>query len=477
MDKKYSIKKTKQIEKNYYFSLIIFIIIFFSSGVITSMNDILIPKLKSIFNLSYFKSMLVQFCFFLAYFIISALYYLISINKKNLLLKIGYKNMIVIGLITSSIGGFLFYPATIFNTYIFFLGALFILASGITLLQIGVNPYITLLGNPETASSRLSLTQGFSSLGSTIGPLIGSILILNVSTISYKQNNQTGIDKMKIPYIIISILLFLIAIIIKNTNLPNINNSKNQNKNQNLIKKYRNLKYGIIAIFMYVGAEVSIDSLIIVFLSKIDNNINMLENKASQLLSLYWGGAMIGRFFGAIFLSKTNKKIKFSIILLILTIALYYSNKIINFNNQIKNYFWLIIIINIIAFFIGGKKSNKILSIFSLIVIILLLLGALSSPNLAIASIISIGLFNSIMFPTIFTLGVKDLKNDTQRGSSLLIMAIVGGAIMPLIQGKIADITNVQLSYLTPIICYLYIFFYGINGYKKNYNNSCHIRK
>lgn len=452
--------------KTYIFPLITLTILFFFCGFITSMNDVLIPKLKSSFRLNYFESMLVQFCFFLAYFIISFIYYILSLYRRNTIIKLGYKNIIIIGLIISCIGSLLFYPASNMHSYPSFLLALFILASGITLLQISANPYVTLLGTPENSSGRLSLTQAFNSLGSTVAPLIGGKLILDVS-INHLDNNNISI----LPYLIISLILFFIAIIINITKLPEIiydyNNKKIKLYSENLIKKYRHLKYGVIAIFMYVGGEVSINSLIIAFL--IDINIaGLSENHAAQFLSFYWAGTMIGRFFGAIFLSKMKNKNKLILLIIILIIGFFYSAIMVNLNINIIKYFWTLIIINMVTFyFINKNISHNILSIFSILVITLLIIAISSSSIFAIWSIIGIGLFNSIMFPTIFSLAIRDLYNDTSKGSSLLIMAIVGGAIIPLVQGKLADITNVQFSYLIPIICYIYVFFYGINGYKK----------
>lgn len=469
-------KNTPQSNSNkYLFPLATFTLLFFSCGLITSMNDVLIPKLKSSFDLNYFQSMLVQFCFFFAYFIVSAIYYLLSLTHGNLIMRIGYKNIIFIGLLTSATGSLLFYPACSLHSYPSFLAALFVLASGMTLLQIGANPYVTLLGSPETASGRLNLVQAFNSLGCTIAPLIGGKLILDVAA------NQLGKTETieKTPYLIISLMLLLIALALKITQLPKMVHRDEKGVstyNHILIKKYRHLKYGIIAIFMYVGGEVSIGSVIIIFLE--DSGITEITyNQGAQFLSLYWGGAMIGRFFGAIFLSKMDKKTKFVLVLTVLTGAFYYSGAVTNFNPDVTQYFWVLIILNVGAFFIGANIPHRTLSVFSLFVIASLFIGALSSSTLATWAIIGIGLFNSIMFPSIFSLAVRDLHRDTPRGSSLLIMGIVGGAIIPLIQGKLADMTNVQLSFLAPVVCYVYLFFYGINGYKKQMNKNQNLWK
>lgn len=450
-------------KKKYNIAIFIFIIIFLLCGLITSMNGILVTRLKYIFNLNYFESTFIQFCFFLSYFITSLIFYIINYKLKNSINKIKYKNIITTGLIIALLGSLLFYYIANMQSYYAFLTALFILASGITLLQIGVNPYITLLGNPKTASGRLNLAQAFNSLGSTIGPLIGgNVLLNNQKNHKYILNIPQQIKKI---YSTISIILILIIIIIININLPDkIKRQQIYNKNKLLINKYKHLKYGIIAIFMYVGAEVAIDSLMIVFLENCKMNIT--QNVASKFVSLYWGGSMIGRFFGSVFLSNLNKKIKSIIIFLLLVLSLYYSNLVTKYNIEIRNYFWLLIFINVIAFIYGKNIPQKTLSIFSIIIIILLLIGSLLKTTYAISCIIGIGLFNSIMFPTIFSLAIKNLNKDTPTGSSLLIMSIVGGALIPIIQGKIADLTNVQISYLTPILCYAYLLFYGLTGYK-----------
>ncbi|XCI75294.1 MAG: sugar MFS transporter [Flavobacteriales bacterium] len=438
-------------------------LLFFSWGFITSMNDVLIPKLKSAFDLTYFQSMLIQFCFFFAYFIISAIYYLLSVSRGDPILKMGYKNMIIIGLLITAVGSLLFYPAASMHLYPLFLGALFILASGITILQIGANPYVTFLGKLETASGRLNLTQAFNSLGTTIAPLIGGNLILNMAA-----GQLEGVHVVKLPYLVTTVLLVLMAVVIKVASLPRVIHDEEKDgsiSSGRLITKYRQLKYGVVAIFMYVGGEVSIGSLIVNFLA--DTNIaGISESQAAKFLSLYWSGAMIGRFFGAIFLSDTARKIKLGLISSVLIGAFYYSGWVADFSPEVVRYFWMLILLNLGAFFVGANVPHRTLTVFSVFVVVSLLVGSLASLALAMWAIVGIGLFNSIMFPTIFSLAVRDLYRDTSQGAALLIMAIVGGAIIPLIQGWVADLTNVQHSYLVPVICYVYLVFYGISGYK-----------
>ncbi|XOD69203.1 MAG: sugar MFS transporter [Flavobacteriales bacterium AspAUS03] len=460
-----SSKSSLQEDSNKYFlPLATVTLLFFAWGFITSMNDVLIPKLKLAFDLTYFQSMLIQFCFFFAYFITSAIYYLLSVSRGDPILKMGYKNAIVIGLLIAAVGSLLFYPAASLHSYPLFLVALFILASGITILQIGANPYVTLLGKSETASGRLNLTQAFNSLGTTIAPLIGGNLILGTAA-----SQLEGAHAIKLPYLVTTILLLLMAVVIKMARLPRVIHDEEKEgliSSGSLIKKYRQLKYGVVAIFMYVGGEVSIGSLIVNFLAD-TNIVGISESQAAKFLSLYWSGAMIGRFFGAIFLSDTARKIKLGLILSVLIGAFYYSGWIADFSPEVVQYFWMLILLNLGAFFVGTNMPHRTLTVFSLFVVLSLLIGSLTSSDLAMWSVIGIGLFNSIMFPTIFSLAVRDLHRDTSQGASLLIMAIVGGAIIPLIQGWVADVTNVQYSYLVPLICYVYLTFYGINGYKE----------
>jgi FHS family L-fucose permease-like MFS transporter len=403
-----------------------------------------------------------------AYFITSLIFYIITYRHKKIINRLDYKTIINLGILTSILGSILFYISTITQYYYYFLASLFILASGLALLQISINPYITLLGNPNTASSRLNLIQAFNSLGSTIGPIIGSSIL-----VQQKNNVYEKYQNIKNIYCIIAILLIIILLIINIITTPKVNNkyitTYLQKKNKIKNHTYTNLIYGMIAIFMYVGGEVSIDSLMISFLTK--SHIHNISNyEASKLLSLYWGGSMIGRFFSSIFLSHMNTNKKYTLIILILIISWYYSNIIITFNNQIKHCLWILTLINIISFYLGKNIPETTLSIFSILIITFLLISSLCKTPLAASALIGIGLFNSIMFPTIFSLAIKNLKENTQTASSLLIMSIVGGAIIPIIQGKIADLTTIQLSYLTPIICYAYLLFYGFKEYQKNYS-------
>lgn len=441
-------------------SFVVITALFFMWGFITSMNDILIPKLKAVFNLTYTEALLVQFTFFFAYFIVSLIYYFISITKGDPILKMGYKNAIVLGLVVTACGSALFYPAAQTLLYPLFLGALFVLASGITILQIAANPYVSLLGKPETASSRLNLTQALNSLGTTLAPLIGAYLMLkNVS-------ENAGAEVVKMPYLGITATLLLIALLIKMAKLPKVTGDDAEMiSGTGNIFKNRHLSLGIIGIFAYVGAEVAIGSLIVNFLAE-ENIAGLTHEEAGLYLSMYWGGAMVGRFFGAIFLAELTAQKRTVYLAVIGALSLVYAYWVTDYKLHLAFIFVGLVVINLIAFFIGRNKANRTLAVFSFIIILALLIASFATGALAMWSVITIGLYNSIMFPNIFTLAIKDLGANTSKGSSLLIMAIVGGAIIPLAQGMLADSIGVQLSYLLPVLCYLYLMYYGIEGYK-----------
>lgn len=434
-------------------SFIVLISLFFIWGFITCMNDILIPLFKKNFHLSHAEAMIVQFTFFGAYFIGSLLYFIISNIWGDPINKIGYKNSIVIGLCLSAVGSFLFYPASMLNTYSLFLSGLFIIGLGFTLLQISSNPYIAILGKPETASSRLNLAQGFNSLGTIIAPLIGGFLI-------FKFNHNINTNSLIIPYLTFTIVFIILAIIFKLLSLPDIN-STNIVKNFP-IKKYPQLYWGILAIFMYVGSEVSIGSILISFLKQPTIG-NMNEYEASKYVSMYWTGLMIGRFTGSILI---NKKQRYTSLIGIFLIIIFSWIFIANVHDMVTAFIYLgFIILNIVILFFT-RKTTLSLSSFAIINILLLLITINSKGNLAIWTTVTTGLFNSIMWSNIFTLAIDKLGKYTSTASSLLIMAIVGGAILPLCMGLIADLTTIQQSFFVPMVGYIYIFLYGIYRYK-----------
>jgi MFS transporter, FHS family, L-fucose permease len=445
--------------KNYTMALIVVTGLFFMWGFMTVQNDILIPYLKKVFELNYAKAMLVQFAFFGAYFIGSLIYFLISLFFGDPIGKIGYKSGIIYGLLLSSFGALLFYPAAEFRMYGFFLSALFVLGLGFTLLQIAANPYVAILGSEKTASSRLNLSQGFNSLGTTIGPLIGAILIFKVFAVS----ETASADAVKIPYLIFAGVFILLAVLIKVSHLPKVTQSGEIQRGAGVLK-YPHLVFGGIAIFMYVGAEVSIGSILISYLG-LENIAGLNEMQASKYVAFYWGGLMIGRFMGAVSLSDMkNKNLKF-LLLLAIPVAAF---GVIWFYNDLHTalIYLVFLLINLAAFMAGKSLPNRTLFIFSLIAISLLVVTLLTNGKVAMWSVIGIGIFNSIMWSNIFTLAIAKLGKFTSQGSSILVMMIFGGALVPLIQGAFADAYGVHLSFVVPILCYVYLAFYGLKGYK-----------
>lgn len=468
-------KSSTQISENpktsYTGPLIVVTLLFFMWGFITCMNDILIPKFQEVFTLQNWQAMLIQTAFFGAYFIVSVAYFLFSISKGDPVNKVGYKNGIIIGLIIAALGCVLFFPAAQFESYLFFLLALFILASGTAILQIAANPYVAILGPPETSSSRMNLAQALNSFGTTIAPIIGGYLIFDAVA-----TQEVNADSVKLPYIGLAATLLLIAVLIKVARLPQFKTRDDLKISKAGALKYNHLVLGMICIFMYVGGEVAIGSAIINFL-KLPHIAGLEEAESKHYLAFYWGGAMLGRFFGAVALASFKKEnYKYLIIGLIWVITFVTVFGIYGLDQALI--ISGLIAVNLCVLFLGRFIPNKTVGFYAGSVIILLLMGTFLSGHVAMWSIIAIGLFNSIMFPTIFDLAIKKLGVHTSQGSSLLVMAIVGGAIIPPLQGVFADLTgNFQLSFLVPILCYVYIFFYGFYGYKPKQRGEPLIRK
>jgi len=384
-------------------------VLFFFWGFVTVLNDILVPHLKSVFDLNYTKVMLIQFAFFLAYFIF-------SLPSAKVIDAIGYKKTMVGGLLTMGLGAFLFVPAASTLSYPLFLAALMVLAGGITALQVAANPYVSVLGPPETASSRLNLTQAFNSLGTTIGPWIGGLLILGTAVVGKDAlSKMQQAASVKVPYMIIGTALIVFAALIGMFKLPTIPSVERHadGRHEGSLWKYRHLVLGCVAIFTYVGAEVAIGSFLINYFKEPEIG-NLPEVIGAKFVAYYWGGAMVGRFVGSAILQKV--------------------------------------------------KTGTVLGIAAFCSCALVLTSMLTNGHVAMWSIILVGFFNSIMFPSIFTLGIAKLGPRTGDGSGLLIMAIVGGAIIPVVQGAIADRIGVHHAFVLPVICYLYIAYYALRS-------------
>jgi len=393
-------------------------VLFFMMGFITCLNDILVPFLKSVFSLSYTQASLIQFCFFSAYAIM-------SIPASKLIEKLGYKKAMILGFIVAATGCLMFFPAVTLHSYGVFLCALFVLATGIVLLQVAGNPYVAILGDPETSSARLTLAQALNSVGTFIAPHFGSFFILAALA-------KSGAEAVKIPYLGLAATLIIIAFVISRIALPTINtaisdtDSQSDSDGRTSAWGYSNLVFGVIGIFAYVGGEVSIGSYLINYFEQ-PEIAGLNHETGAEFVSYYWGGAMVGRFIGAYVLNKV--------------------------------------------------RPNLVLAAHALLVIALILLSINSTGSMAMWSIIAVGLFNSIMFPTIFTLAVKGIGKFTTQGSGFLSTAIVGGAIVPVLYGATVDFVRgeygsealgLRVAFVIPILCYLYIAWFGFKGYKQS---------
>ncbi len=376
-------------------------VLFFMMGFITCLNDILVPFLKQIFELSYTQASLIQFCFFGAYG-------LTAIPAAKLIEKVGYQKGMVIGFIVTALGCLLFFPAVSLHKYEVFLFAFFVLATGVVLLQVAANPYVSILGPVETASARLTMTQAFNSFGTFLAPFFGSILIL--STLQNSMNSEA----VKYPYLFIAIVLVIIAFVLGRMKFPELPKSTTAGEESwAYTLKQPNLLLGMLGIFVYVGAEVAIGSFLVNYVME---NVALPETEAANYIAFYWGSAMVGRFLG------------------IYTLKLFAPGKVLVFHSALA---------------IG-----------------LILLSVNSTGMIAVYTMIAVGLCNSIMFPTIFTLALKGFEKSAERASGLLATAIVGGAFIPLCTGWMADTAGLRTAFILPALCYAYIAFYGIKARK-----------
>ncbi len=468
--------------KGYRSAFIVMTALFFMWGFITCMNDILIPFLKKVFDLNYFQAMLVQFTFFGAYFIGSLIYFIISTTLGDPIYKIGYKRGIIIGLSLSALGCIMFYPAAGLKIYGLFLAALFVLALGFTMLQIAANPYIAILGRPEGASSRLNLSQGFNSFGTTIAPIIGGYFVFHFfatygKPLLDKFGNVVTSDlgqpltafSLQVPYLLFAGVFLLLALIIGVMKLPQLTGDHDMEVNAGALR-YRNLVLGFVAIFMYVGAEVSIGSLFINYAKEL---LHFPEMTSKSFLAFYWGGAMIGRFLGAISLSdkaserkKLTGMIMTSIVGFFLIYFIVYLESGTGFPISNVLPFTGFLVLNFLAFRLGKSMPARTLLIFAFVNIAMLISAMAFTGKFSLWFIIGIGLFNSIMWSNIFTLAIKDLGKYTSQASSILIMGILGGAIIPIVQGSIADaMGGIHYSFFVPILAYIYLVYYGWKGH------------
>lgn len=397
--------------------------LFFMWGFLTCLNDILIPHLKGIFELNYAQAMLVQFCFFSSYF-------LFAVPSGKLVEWRGYKGTMVIGLLVMATGAFLFLPASTAASFGLFLSALVILAAGITSLQVAANPYVANLGPPETAAARLNLSQALNSLGTAVAPIFGGALILGTTQVApeklksftaaalqaYRTEQASSV---RLPYIGIGLTLVLLAVALALVKLPTMDFTRDIRPGEmhppsdDTIWKHPVLLAAALGIFVYVGAEVSIGSFLVNYFG-LPGIAAMPEQQAAKYVSIYWTGAMIGRFIGSWLLTKL--------------------------------------------------RTSTVLASAAVFAFLLVVTSILTHGHTAMWAILAVGLFNSVMFPSIFTVGLSGLGPLTSKGSSLMVAAIVGGALIPLAEGHLADNIGVQHAFIIPATCYVYIALFGWFG-------------
>jgi len=401
-------------------ALVVLAAVFFMWGFATVLNDVLVPHLKAVFELNYAEALLIQLVFFLGYL-------LMALPSAKLLERTGYKAAIVLGLAGMAVSAVVFVPAAELASYGVFLLALFLLASSITLLQVAANPYVAVIGPPATASSRLNLVQAFNSAGTTLAPIFGGLLILGRSATGTEANAGAPLTAAQrladahavvLPYLLIAAALLALAFLLWRVRLPDLapqmrRPARAERAEQSLLR-HRNLVWGVPAICIYLVAEIGVGSTLVNFIS-LPSIGAMSHAEAARYLSLFWGGAMAGRFIGALLLRSV--------------------------------------------------RADRLLAAVSLGALLLASIAIGASGRLAMWSLIAIGLMHSIMFPTIFTLAIEGLGPLTEEGSGLLIMAIAGGALSAL-QGVIADHIGLQLSYVLPAACYVYVLFYAVWGAK-----------
>jgi FHS family L-fucose permease-like MFS transporter len=432
-------------------------VLFFMWGFMTVFNDILIPRFKDAFTLDYFHAMLVQFAFFGAYFIGSLLYFAISVATGDPIARLGYKNGVVIGLVISALGSAIFWPAATMLSYPLFLLALFVVGLGFAMLQIAANPYVTILGPERTASSRLNLAQAFNSLGTTLGPLVGGYLIFQY----FARTGAHGADSVKMPYLAFSIVFAMLAAIFFFIRLPDIGEGKIEPGFAAL--RFPHVDLGMLAIFMYVGGEVAVGSSIINFLGQ-PKVAGLSQLEASGYVSLFWFGMLIGRFMGAVELSDLSPRTK-QLLLAAIPIAAFTVLVLIRGWATVQMYLPLVFLCWVL-FQCGKSLAGRTLMIFSLAVVALLATALLAGGKLAMWCVIGAGLFTSIGWSNTFSLAIEGTGIYKSQASSLLVMAILGGAILPPLQGHVADRWNLQISYIVPLIAYAYVAFYGWKGHK-----------
>jgi FHS family L-fucose permease-like MFS transporter len=391
---------------SYVVPLALMVSLYFGIGFITAMNDILVPHFKDLFHLTNFLALLVQMAFFGAYFVM-------SVPSGWVVGRIGYKLGIVVALATMGVGLLLFLPASMIIFYPLFLFALFVVGSGLALLQVAINPYVGALGAPETAASRLNLCGGFNSLATTIAPKVGAAFIFIAAGATAVQLAHS----VRMPYVILACCAFAMALLTLFVHLPDLIEKRSEASVAagGGAWQFCNLRFGAAAIFCYVGAEVAIGSIMISFLGQPSMG-GMSHSAAARYVSLYWGGAMVGRFIGFVALQKI--------------------------------------------------RQERALLFVAAVAAVLVGIALVTHGSVAMWAVVSCGLFNSVMWPCIFPLSVKGLGRFTSQGSGILIMMVVGGAVIPEIQGLLADAFGYQKSFVVVLLCYAYLVFFAVSGHR-----------
>ena len=449
---------TKPVEPTYRGPFAVMTSLFFMWGFMTVFNDILIPRFKEAFTLTYFQAMLVQLAFFGAYFVGSLIYFLVSATVGDPIARVGYKLGVIAGLLLSAIGSALFWPAAVAASYPMFLLALFVVGLGFALLQIAANPYVTILGPERTASSRLNLAQGFNSVGTTIGPLIAGWLIFEY----FSRTGAHGAAAVKVPYLAFCLVFLALSVVFCFIHLPHVGEGSVEPGAGAL--KFPHVVMGVIAIFMYVGGEVSVGSTMVSFLGQ-PAIAGLPPAEASKYVSLFFGGLLTARFMGAVELSdlrRFNKQILLGALPLLAFIILW----ALRGWEVVKCYAPLLVLCWGL-FQIGRSQPARTLTIFSSTVVLLLLLAICWGGRLAMWCVVGVGLFTSIIWSNTFSLALERTGVLKSQVSSLLVMAILGGALLPPLQGLVADLTrNLQISFIIPLVAYVYVAFYGAIGYR-----------
>ena len=442
-------------------ALYILISVFFFWGFVAASNTVLIPIFKEKFNLEQWQSQLVEFAFYIAYFVGSLIYFLWSSRKGDPLNKYGYKKGLTIGLVMSAAGTLLFIPASTMGSFELFLLGYFIIAFGFSLQQIVANPYVIALGDPSTGAHRVSLAGGINSLGTTVGPLLIATALFGSADSNIDAKNME-LTQVQTPYLFLGLAFLLFAVLIYFSKLPSVKNDKKISSG-NKVFQFPQLVLGMVAIFIYVGVEVSVQSNLPALME--DSNFLGLSSKDSvHFISLYWGCLMMGRWAGASSAFGLKKKWSLTLNAIMPVVAfsvVYLVNYLKGSPMQDLLNFWPFVLLAMIAFVIANEKPAFTMTLFGGIASVLVIIGMFTTGITAVYCLIATGLFCSIMWPCIFSLSIAGLKEYTNQGSSLLIMMIAGGAAFPILQGALADQLGIQFSYWLPFLGFVYLAYFG----------------